>query len=68
MRNRVRKFSYLLGVAILSAPLAFGQQTTTTAPPPYRGRTWHIDGVFVTPVPNVPFSAVVELEKLAGST
>jgi hypothetical protein len=62
MRNRVRKSSYLLGVAILSAPLAFGQQTTATTPPPYRGVNVHIDGVFVTPVPNVPFSAVVELE------
>src|SRR5580700_8787811 len=62
MRNRVRKFSYLLGVAILSAPLVFGQQTTATTPPPYRGVNVHIDGVFVTPVPNIPFSAVVELE------
>jgi hypothetical protein len=62
MRNGVRKFSFLLGVAILSAPLAFGQQTTTSTPPAYRGVNVHIDGVFVTPVPNVPFSAVVELE------
>jgi hypothetical protein len=62
MRNRARVFSYLLGVSILSAPLAFGQQTTTTTPPAYRGVNVHVDGVFVTPVPNVPFSAVVELE------
>jgi len=62
MRSRAIKFSYLLVVAILSAPFAFGQQTTTSTPPAYRGVNVHIDGVFVTPVPNVPFSAVVELE------
>ena len=62
MRKRVRKFSYLLGFAILCAPLAFGQQASTTTPPAYRGVNVHIDGVFVTPVPNVPFSAVVEVE------
>jgi hypothetical protein len=62
VRSRVKRFSYLLSVAILSAPLGFGQQTTTTTPPPYRGVNVRIDGVFVTPVPSVPFSAVVELE------
>src|SRR5579872_3122000 len=31
-------------------------------PPPYRGVHTFMDGVFVTPVPNAPLSAVVEQE------
>ena len=55
------KFSVLLAFAILFSPRAFCQETAST-PPPYRGVEQHIAGVFVTPVPNVPFTATVEVE------
>jgi hypothetical protein len=55
------KFSALLAFAILFSPTAFGQETAST-PPPYRGVEQHIAGVFVTPVPNVPFTATAEVE------
>ncbi len=55
------KFSALLAFAILFSPTAFCQETTST-PPPYRGVEQHIAGVFVTPVPNVPFTATAEVE------
>lgn len=45
----------LLLTAVL--PLLFAQE-----PPPYRGVATRVDGVFVTPVPGAPFSAVVKLE------
>jgi hypothetical protein len=55
------KFSVLLAVAILFSPTAFCQETAST-PPPYRGVEQHIAGVFVTPVPNIPFTATAEVE------
>jgi hypothetical protein len=55
------KFSALLAFAILFSPTAFCQETAST-PPPYRGAEQHIGGVFVTPVPNVPFTATAEVE------
>jgi hypothetical protein len=38
------------------------QESATPAPPPYRGVQSHVDGVFVTPVPNAPLTAVVEVK------
>ncbi len=61
LRNCVKKFSAVLAFAILSSPGAFCQETAST-PPPYRGVEQHIAGVFVTPVPNVPFTATAEVE------
>jgi hypothetical protein len=55
------KFSALLAFAILFSPTAFCQETAST-PPPYRGVEQQIGGVFVTPVPNVPFTATAEVE------
>jgi hypothetical protein len=61
LRNWVIKVSSLIAFAILLSTPAFCQETALT-PPPYRGVEQHIAGVFVTPVPNVPFSAIVEVE------
>jgi hypothetical protein len=61
LRNWVTKYSSLLAFAILLSPTAFCQETAST-PPPYRGVEQHIAGVFVTPVPNLPFTATVEVE------
>jgi hypothetical protein len=55
------KFSSLLAFVILLSTTAFCQETVST-PPPYRGVEQHIAGVFVTPVPSVPFTATVEVE------
>ncbi len=48
---------------LLSAsPLARSQENTRTTPPPYPGVREHVGGVFVTPVPGVPLTAVVEVK------
>jgi hypothetical protein len=47
---------------ISTLPLLFAQESTGPHPPPYRGVATRVDGVFVTPVPGVPLSAVVKLE------
>lgn len=44
------------------APRAAAQEAVRQIPPPYRGVQTHVDGVFVTPVPNVPMTAVVEVQ------
>jgi hypothetical protein len=61
LRKYVVKFSPLLAFAMVLSPTTFCQETAST-PPPYRGVEQHIAGVFVTPVPNVPFTATVEVE------
>jgi hypothetical protein len=43
-------------------PRAAAQEAVRQSPPPYRGVQTHVDGVFVTPVPNVPMTAVVEVQ------
>jgi len=48
--------------AALAVPAAFSQEAGGVSPPPYRGVSTYIAGVFVTPVPNVPMSGTVELE------
>jgi hypothetical protein len=48
--------------AALAVPAAFSQDAGGVNPPPYRGVSMYIAGVFVTPVPNVPMSGTVELE------
>jgi hypothetical protein len=58
----VSRFAIFFVVAILwCAPVSFAQETVAQAPPMYRGVQTHVDGVFVTPVANVPLTAVVEL-------
>lgn len=63
-RNRAIKLISLAGLVALISPLALAQQSVTSVPPPYRGVSEHVDGVFVTPVANVPFSATAELESV----
>ncbi len=64
LTNRAIKTVSLVGLIALAAPFAFAQETTTSVPPPYRGVSEHVDGVFVTPIANVPFSAIAELESV----
>jgi hypothetical protein len=51
----------LLTASLLAAGMTsvVAQQTDGNNPPLYRGTQTHVDGVFVTPVPGVPFSATV---------
>jgi len=54
----------LRSVAVLFgalAPVVFAQSPNGPTPRDYRGPQVHIDGVWVTPVPNAPFSANVEI-------
>jgi hypothetical protein len=51
-----------LAAAGLATSLGSSQDTSTLKPPPYRGVLVRMAGVFVTPVPGVPLTAVVELE------
>ena len=50
-------------IATLCATAAPAQTapTTATIPPQYAGVQTRIGGVFVTPIPNIPFSAVVQI-------
>src|ERR1700734_1048650 len=58
----VTRFATFIVAAILCyAPLSFAQESTTQTPPQYHGMWTHVDGVFVTPVPNEPLTAVAEL-------
>ena len=54
------------GIAIVTslcatAALAQAPPTTATIPPQYAGVQTRVGGVFVTPIPNIPFSAVVQI-------
>jgi hypothetical protein len=54
------------GIAIAAslcatATLAQVAPTTATIPPQYAGVQTRVGGVFVTPIPNIPFSAAVEI-------
>jgi hypothetical protein len=63
----VSRFAIFFVTAILSffslslGPKSLAQETTTQTPPQYRGVQTHVEGAWVTPVPNVPLTAVVEL-------
>jgi hypothetical protein len=61
-KRSIRKIAWLAAVTALGAPLGFSQDTSTLKPPLYRGVTVHVSGVFVTPVPGVPLTAIVEVE------
>jgi hypothetical protein len=58
----IRTIAYLAAVAGFATCLGFSQDTSTQEPPPYPGVMVRMAGVFVTTVPGVPFSAVVELQ------
>jgi hypothetical protein len=56
-------FAIFVFLAFIScAPSSGAQESATQNPPPYRGVQTHVDGVFVTPIANVPLTAVAELE------
>jgi hypothetical protein len=62
LQESVRKIACLAAFAALAAPIAFPQEASSPKPPPYRGVTVFVDGIFVTPVPGVPLTAVVEIQ------
>ena len=53
----------ILAMAALVVPGGFSQETSALKPPPYRGVSVHVDGIFVTPVP-----AVVSAKPRASAT
>lgn len=58
----------LLGILLISRP---GISQTPPLPPDYTGVQVHIPGVYITPVPNAPFSADVQIithQKLTDGT
>lgn len=59
--TRAPSSAAVLFLASAALPFAFAQDPGIH-PPPYRGVNTLMDGVFVTPVPGAPFSAVVKLE------
>jgi hypothetical protein len=62
LRKGIRTIAYLAAVAGFATCLGFSQDTTTQEPPPYPGMMVHMAGVFVTAIPGVPLTAVVELQ------
>jgi hypothetical protein len=65
-RNRSALFALppvilLAAIFISYPPQAGAQEVARQNPPLYRGVQTHVDGVFVTPVPNVPLTAVTEV-------
>lgn len=60
-RINIIKLASACACAALLATFAFSQESTVK-PPPYPGVSEHIAGVFVTPVPGIPLSAVVEIK------
>ena len=53
--------TFIVATILCYAPLSFAQEATMQTPPQYHGMWTHVDGVFVTPVPNEPLTAVAEL-------
>lgn len=49
-------------VAALAVSFGFSQGSSTLKPPPYPGVSVHVAGVFVTPIPGLPLTAIVEVE------
>jgi hypothetical protein len=70
--KRIRRIACLASLTALASPVVFSQEGSTSKPPPTRGVAVLVSGVFVTPVPGVPLSAVVELQStqvlIDGST
>jgi hypothetical protein len=70
----MRRYAVFFSAALLccsTACFAQAQPTAPPMPPNYAGPQVHIPGVFVTPVPNAPFTAEVEIishQKLADGT
>jgi hypothetical protein len=59
--HSIRAASFAL-LFVVASPLAWSQEDSPVKPPPYRGVSEHVEGIFVTPVPGVPLSAVIEVK------
>jgi len=59
MQRNARLLFALLAVMAVAAP---AQQTVREQPPLYPGPLEHVNGVFVTPIAGMPFSATVVIE------
>lgn len=57
-----KNIAYSAAIAGFAVLLGFAQDPSTLKPPPYRGVVEGMGGIFVTPVPGVSLTAVVELE------
>lgn len=66
LRNRAFLPGFLAAILLMLTfvPRAGAQEAVRQNPPPYRGVQSHVDGVFVTPVPNVPLTAVAEVQSV----
>jgi hypothetical protein len=62
LQGSIRNIACLAAFAVLAAPLAFSQEASDLKPPPYRGVAVLVDGIFVTPVPSAPLTAIVEVQ------
>ncbi len=60
--STIPKIAWLGLLAVLVSHSAFSQSSSEANPPLYKGVSVHVDGVYVTPVPSVPLTAVVEIE------
>lgn len=61
-QRSTRMIACLAAVAGLASPLCDSQEPPDLKPPQYRGVTAIVDGIFVTPVPGAPLTAIVEVE------
>lgn len=62
IRHRMIPAACFIVFFALSVTAAFSQEAEGLNPPPYRGVSAFISGVFVTPIPNVPTTGTVEVE------
>jgi hypothetical protein len=62
LEESIRKLACLAAFAALAAPLVLAQAASDLKPPQYRGVALFVDGIFVTPVPGAPLTAIVELQ------
>jgi hypothetical protein len=61
-KRTVRTIALLAAAAGLASSPVFSQEIPDLTPPTYGGVTAFVDGIFVTPVPGAPLTAVVEVE------
>lgn len=58
---RLPKPEVLFSLCLVLPALTSAQTTNQPMPPNYRGVQTHIGGIFVTPIPNIPFTADVQI-------
>ncbi|HUE44598.1 MAG TPA: hypothetical protein VMP12_13570 [Candidatus Sulfotelmatobacter sp.] len=63
-RITVAKLAFLAALAALAIFSSSAQEVSDPKPPPYRGVRVYVAGVYVTPVPGVPVTAIVELQSV----